>query len=124
MTAARTFEDLVAWQKARLLSRSIHRATRGQRFSRDPDLRSQIRRAAISVVSNIAEGFERQGRAEFSRFLLIAKGSCGEVRAQLCVALDEGYIAESDFTILSTQAAEVSRIISGLHSSLKVAPSK
>lgn len=124
MTAARTFEDLIAWQKARSLSSSIHRATRSQGFSRDLDLRSQIRRAAISVVSNIAEGFERQGRAEFSRFLLIAKGSCGEVRAQLYVALDEGYLSDEEFVALSGQAAEVSRLLSGLHSSLKPGPAK
>lgn len=119
MTAARTFEELITWQKARSLSSSIHRATRTQTFSRDLDLRSQIRRAAVSVVSNIAEGFERQGRAEFARFLLIAKGSCGEGRAQLYVALDEGYISESDFATLSAQATEVSRLISGLHTSLR-----
>ncbi len=90
-------EDLIAWQKARLLTRRIYALTGEARFGRDFGLRDQSRRAAVSVMSNIAEGFERGGAAEFRHFLLIAKGSCGEVISQLYVALDIGYLQEDQF---------------------------
>ena len=77
------FEDLVAWQKARLLTKQIYGLTIGGRFSRDHGLKNQIQRAAVSVMSNIAEGFERNGLPEFHQFLVIAKASCAEVRSQL-----------------------------------------
>jgi four helix bundle protein len=113
------FEDLIAWQMARALSRAVHAATRETRFQADRDLVSQLRRAAVSVVSNIAEGFERSGRAESAQFLAIAKGSCGEVRAQLYVALDEGYLTESEFGSLNSQAAEAGRVIAGLRQAVQ-----
>jgi four helix bundle protein len=84
------FEDLIAWQKARVLSRDIYGVTRLAEFSKDYSLVDQIRRACISILSNIAEGFERGGRPEFHQFLVVAKGSCGEVRSQLYIALDGG----------------------------------
>ena len=83
------FEEIDCWRKSRELTKSIHQITLKQRFSRDFGLRDQIRRAAVSVLSNIAEGFERDGDKEFIQFLSLAKGSCGEIRAQLYVALDQ-----------------------------------
>lgn len=113
------FEDLIAWQKARTLTNAIYRATRQSDFAKDFGLTDQIRRAAVSVMSNIAEGYERGGRAEFHRFLTIAKASCGEVRAQLYVALDVGYLDEAAFKILLKQAEEVSKIIAGLKAAVQ-----
>ena len=108
------FEDLISWQKARLLARRVYRATKTGAFSKDFGLREQIRRAAVSVLSNIAEGFERGGDKEFQQFLSHAKGSCAEVRAQLYVAYDAGYIAMADFEELRTLTIEISRLISGM----------
>jgi four helix bundle protein len=108
------FEDLIAWQKARKLTMSIYEMTGNSRFSKDFGLRDQIRRAAVSVMSNIAEGFERVGKAEFNRFLVMAKASCAEVRSQLYVALDIGYIKQEQFNEIHNKADEVARIIGGL----------
>ena len=117
--SVRRFEDLIAWQKARALTRNIYLLTATERFSKDFGLRDQIQRAAVSIMSNIAEGFERAGKAEFHQFLVIAKGSCAEVRSQLYVALDTGYITNDQFENARTQAEEVGRIIGGLRASLK-----
>ena len=108
------FEDLVAWQKAREAVKQIYRVSSTGEFARDYGLRDQMRRAAVSVLSNIAEGFERGSRAEFHQFLVIAKGSCAEVRAQLYVAKDVGYLPDGTFETLQTQLDELSRIIGGL----------
>jgi four helix bundle protein len=113
------FEEIESWRKSRELTKSIYRITLKQSFSRDFGLRDQIRRAAVSVLSNIAEGFERDGDKEFIQFLSLAKGSCGEVRAQLCVALDQEYIDNDEFAALSNSAVEISRMISGLIKYLK-----
>ena len=118
MAKVRTFEDLIAWQRARELCGDVHRCTRGERFAEDRDLRRQIRRAAVSVVSNIAEGFERGRKLEFAHFLAIAKGSCGEVRAQLYIAFDEGYLHDEQFRALNEAASETGRIIAGLRRSI------
>jgi four helix bundle protein len=83
------FEDLEAWKKARELGNAIYKVTSDGSFSRDFVLRDQIRRAVVSISSNIAEGFERSGDGEFNRFLAIAKGSCGELRSQLYLAFDQ-----------------------------------
>jgi len=115
----RRFEDLIAWQKARELTKNVYLLTATERFSRDFGLRDQIQRAAVSIMSNIAEGFERGGKAEFHQFLVIAKGSCAEVRSQLYVALDVGYITNEQFEKTRAQAEEVGRIIGGLRASLK-----
>ena len=95
---ANRFEDLLIWQKARDLTRLVYDLTKVDAFSRDFGLRDQIRKAAISVMSNIAEGFERDSDAQFAHFLTIAKGSCGEVRSQLYVALDQGYVGQRSWT--------------------------
>jgi len=113
------FEDLIAWQKARQLTKAIYQLTSTNRFSKDFGLRDQIRRAAVSTMSNIAEGFERAGKAEFHQFLVIAKASCAEVRSQLYVALDVGYINQEMFNEIHLLAEEVARIIGGLRTSLK-----
>jgi four helix bundle protein len=112
------FEDLIAWQKARALTAVIYRVTNQKDFGRDFALRDQIRRAAVSAMSNVAEGFERNRPAEFHQFLSVAKASCGEVRSQLYVALDAGYLDLSTFEALRSQAEEVSRITGGLRASV------
>ena len=119
MDRIQRFEDLIAWQKARDLTRKIYEIIRQGDFSRDFDLAGQIRRAAVSVMSNIAEGFEREGQREFRQFLSIAKGSCAELRSQLYVALDCGYLNQGDFTNHLSKAEEVGRIIGGLRLSIR-----
>lgn len=113
------FEDLIAWQKARELAKAIYKMTEDGKFSRDFGLRDQLRRAAVSVMSNISEGFERMGRAEFHQFLVIAKASCAELRSQLYIAHDIGYITQEQFQEIHGLAEEVGRIIGGLRLSLK-----
>lgn len=113
------FEDLIAWQRARELTRSIYQITRGGSLSRDFGLVDQLQRAAVSVMSNIAEGFERGGRADFHHFLSIAKASCAELRSLLYVAVDAGYIPEIQFRRLMGQAQEVGRIVGGLRASVQ-----
>ena len=112
------FEELIAWQKARTLSREIYEVTRRGAFARDFGLSGQIQRAAVSIMSNIAEGFERGGRGEFHQFLSTAKASCAELRSQLYVALDVGYLDEQKFHVLLKHAEEVARIIGGLRASV------
>jgi four helix bundle protein len=109
-----TFEDLIAWQKARELTKAIYRTTSAREFSKDYCLKDQMRRAAVSVMSNIAEGFDRGGRAEFHQFLVIAKASCAELRSQLYIALDAGYIGAEHFKQVVVLNQEVARIIAGL----------
>src|SRR5882762_11389104 len=101
------FEDFIAWQKARKLTADIYRVTSEGNFARDFGLKDQIRRAAVSNMSNLAEGFERGRAAEFHQFLSIAKGSCAELRTQLYVALDVGYLSLPVFEGLMTRATEV-----------------
>ena len=119
MATFRSFEEIDAWKKARELVREINLMTKAGNVSRDFILRDQIRRASLSVMSNIAEGYERGGNKEFIQFLSVAKGSAGEVRAQLYAALDQGYITQHQFARLSSLAAEISQMISGLMGYLK-----
>jgi four helix bundle protein len=114
MSTVNRFEDLKAWQLARELTKDVYRLSGAGKFSRDFPLRDQIRRAVVSIMSNIAEGFERDGNKEFLQFLSQAKGSCGEVRAQLYVALDQSYIDSGAFSQSSTATLELSRVVSGL----------
>jgi four helix bundle protein len=118
MEKIQKFEDLIAWQKARELTKAIYQLTSDGPFSKDFGLRDQIRRAMVSVMSNISEGFERGSLNEFHQFLVIAKASCAEVRSQLYIALDAGYINEPAFQKLNQQATEVSKIIGGLRASI------
>jgi four helix bundle protein len=108
------FEDLIAWQKARVLCKKIYQVTTHGVFARDFGLAKQIQRAAVSIMANITEGFERGGRGEFHHFLSTAKASCAEVRSHLYVALDVGYLNQSQFQELLTMAEEIGRIIGGL----------
>jgi len=107
------FEDIAAWQKTRQLTANIYQATSAGLFARDYGLRDQIRRASVSSMSNIAEGFERDGNKEFLQFLSVAKGSTGEVRSQLYVALDTGFLDQSAFNNLLVSAEEASKLIGG-----------
>ena len=113
------FEDLVAWQKARVLTKAIYEATRQEKFARDFGLSGQIQQASVSIMSNIAEGFERSNPAEFHQFLVIAKSSCAEVRSQLYVALDIGYLPQAEFDLLFKQAQELARVLGGLRASVE-----
>jgi len=113
------FEDLVAWQRARELTRQIYLLSKKGHFSKDFGLRDQIQRASVSIMSNLAEGFERGSRSEFHQFIVIAKASCAEVRSQLYVATDVGYITKEEFDCVSNLAIEVSRIIGGLRVSIQ-----
>lgn len=116
------FEDIQSWRQARELTRHVYEISNTKGFDRDFGLREQIRRAAVSIMSNIAEGFERGGDKEFIQFLYIAKGSCGEVRAQLYVALDQHYISEELFNVLTQQCISISKLISALIAYLKKSP--
>lgn len=113
MAKIENFEDIEAWQKARELTKQIYALSNDGQFARDFGLRDQIRRASVSIMSNIAEGFERGGDVEFRRFLIIAKGSAGEVKAQLYVALDAGLIDKTIFDSLYKMTNEIGNLIGG-----------
>ena len=119
MAKIERFEDLISWQKARELNRLIYQISKNGNFAKDFGLRDQVRRASISVMSNIAEGFERGGDKEFLQFLSNAKGSCGEVRCQFYAALDENYLSEPEFNQLHERCQEVGRLLSGLMAYLR-----
>ena len=114
MATFKTFEDIEAWQQSRKLTKSIYEITSQGTFARDFGLHDQIRKASVSIMSNIAEGFERSGTKEFIQFLATAKGSAGEVRAQLYVALDQGYVEQRDFNELNQSIIKISRMLNGL----------
>ena len=113
------FEDFIAWQKARVLTTTVYQLTSQGGFARDYGLRDQIRRAAVSIMANIAEGFERSGASQFLHFLAIAKASCAELRSHLYVALDVGYLDQAHFELLIGHAVEVGQIIGGLRASVQ-----
>lgn len=105
------FEEIIAWQKGKELSIYVYKIFEN---SRDFAFRDQMQRAAISITNNIAEGFERSGNKEFSRFLFIAKGSSAEVRSMSYVALELKYITKNDFDYIYNTALEISKMLSGL----------
>jgi len=117
---ARTFEDLLAWQKARHLTKKMYEVTRSPTFR----LAGQSQRAAVSIMANIAEGFDRRGAGEFVHFLSYSKGSCSELRSHLFVALDSGHIGDEEFSELKFFADEVSRLIQSLIASLQRSQAK
>ena len=119
MSTFRSFTEIEAWQKARELTFEIYRISKRPPFYKDIELRSQIRAAAISVMSNIAEGFDRNGTAEFVQFLAIAKGSVAEVGSQLYVAKDQSYITADEFDRLIELATETGRRIGALMNYLR-----
>jgi len=113
------FEDIQAWQKARELVKVVCQSTDGGSFARDYSLRDQIRRASVSVMSNIAEGFARQTDKEFVQFLHVASGSVAEVQSQLYVAKDLGHISDEEFGRIGGLAGETARLIMGFVKYLK-----
>ena len=119
MSTFKNFEEIESWQKARELTREVYTVSNQSAFGQDFGLRDQIRRASVSIMSNVAEGFERDGNREFLQFLAVAKGSNGEVRAQLYVALDQDYIDRNTFETLSAISIEVGRLIGGLMNYLR-----
>ena len=114
MATFQTFDEMESWQKARELAREIYVITKQETFYKDFVLRDQIRRACVSVISNIAEGFERSGTGEFVHFLSMAKGSAGELRSQLYIAFDQKYITEETLNRLQASASEIGKMIGGL----------
>ena len=114
MAGVKVFEDLIAWQKARVLTKNIYEVTQKERFERDFGLASQIQRASVSIMANIAEGFARKNPNAFYHFTSIAKSSASEVRSHLYVGLDIQYITEAEFQQLIEQTKEVERLVGGL----------
>lgn len=124
MSTIHRFEEIEAWQTARKLTREIYTLSNQGAFSKDFGLRDQMRRAAVSVMSNIAEGFESRTTALFVEFLGRAKGSAGELRAQLYVLKDAGYLQHDQFRSMHTLCEKCSGQISGLASYLKMLPKR
>ncbi len=115
------FEELHVYQRARELTNRIYELARDGAFARDFGLVDQVRRACVSIMSNIAEGFERGTNAEFVQFLFIAKGSCGEVRAQVSVAFDQKYISRTDHDELTDRCRRISGMLGNLITYLRQA---
>jgi len=113
MATLKRFEDIEAWQKARELTRAVYAVSNEGPFSRDFGLHDQIRRASVSIMSNIAEGFGRCGNKEFIQFLSTAKGSAPEVQAQLYVAMDAGFISDQQFQELYGLTQTTGNLIGG-----------
>ncbi|MBS9766463.1 MAG: four helix bundle protein [Flavobacteriaceae bacterium] len=109
-----SFEEIESWKRSRIFNKKIYEVTNTPRFDKDLSLKRQIRSASVSISSNIAEGFERNTDKDFSRFLYIAKASAGEVRSQLYLSYDLGYIDEITFNDLKREIVEISKIIGGL----------
>jgi four helix bundle protein len=119
MATFKRFEDIQAWQKARQATRLVYETTAGGRFAKDYGLRDQIRRASVSTMANIAEGFGRHSDKEFSNFLNIAHGSVSEVQSHLYVALDLNYIDQERFSTVYELLGEVSRMTFALAQHLR-----
>jgi len=118
--SAKYFEDLEVWKLSRELTNKIYNVSNDGRFAKDYGLRDQIRRAAVSIMSNIAEGYERGGNQEFKQFLSIAKASCGEVRSQLYVAMDQCYIDKIKCEQIIDKCKKLSIMINNFIEYLKV----
>jgi four helix bundle protein len=108
-----SFEEINSWQKARIFNKRIYLITESSTFKKDFDFVRQIRRASISISSNIAEGFERNTDKEFIYFLYVAKASAGEVRSQLYLAYDLEYITKEEFETLIESVTEIAKLLSG-----------
>lgn len=113
------FEEIKVWQDARVLAKDIYNVSKNGSFSKDYVLRDQIQRASVSVMSNIVEGYERDSNREFTKFLMYAKGSAGEVRSLLYVGLDQGYLLQPQFDELQKHCLEISKQISGFEKYLR-----
>jgi len=116
MAKIERFEDILAWQESKNLCMGIYAAFKN---CRDYAFRDQIQRAAVSVMNNVAEGYERKGNKEFAKFLYIAKGSCGEVRSLLYLANDLGYIHKDDFDKFHDKSLHISSMLSNFIKSLR-----
>jgi four helix bundle protein len=114
MATIEKFQDIEAWKKARELTRKVYIRSKTGKFSKDYALRDQMRRASVSIMSNIAEGFGRGGTKEFIQFLSIAKGSATEVESQIYVALDQEYISDDAFKELQKLSRETQKLLGGL----------
>jgi four helix bundle protein len=119
MGGVRRFEELVAWQEAHALAREVYLISGGGEIARSTALREQMRRSALSVVSNIAEGYDRYGRREFANSVRIARGSAAELRAQVRLALDLGFLEKRDGVRLLESCNRVSGLLVGLRRSLE-----
>jgi four helix bundle protein len=115
----RKFEDIEAWKKAREITDLVYKTSAKTKFNRDFGLREQIRRASVSIMNNIAEGFDSSSRIEFARFLNIAKRSASEVQSQLYIALDQEYISKAEFNSLYSKGEEIRKMITGFIEYLK-----
>ncbi|MCI9845335.1 four helix bundle protein [Flavobacterium pectinovorum] len=113
MSKFRSFEEINSWQKSRIFNKKIYLITENSNFKKDFDFVRQIRRASLSISSNIAEGFERNTDKEFVYFLYVAKASAGEVRSQLYLAFDLEYIIKEEFEMLLESITEISKLLSG-----------
>lgn len=105
------FEESIAWEKSKTLNIAIYKVFRD---CKDYSFKDQIQRASVSIVNNIAEGFERSGDKEFRHYLFVSKGSAGEVRSMLILAQELGYISKTDYQVLHDLSEEVSKILAGL----------
>ncbi|MBK9526991.1 MAG: four helix bundle protein [Acidobacteria bacterium] len=114
MSSFRKFEDILAWQKARMLTKRVYQVTRQEEFARDYGLRDQIRRASVPIMANIAEGFGRKTNKEFANFLVMSHGSAAEVQSHLYIALDLTYIDDETFKELYALVDEISLMIMAL----------
>ena len=112
------FEEIESWKRARRIVNQIYNLTDQREFYKDFSLKDQIRRSSVSIMSNIAEGFEREGNKEFVSFLSVAKGSCAETLSQLYIALDRDYISDKEFREVSDELQQTGRLIGGLMSYL------
>ena len=119
MARIEQFEDLEVWKLARKLTGKIYSLSRAGAFAKDFGFRDQICRAAVSIVSNIAEGFERRSNSQFVQFLAIANGSAGEVRSQLYIALDLGYIAQEQFADVFDDVVCIGKMLTALSRHLR-----
>jgi len=119
MSNIKSFEEIEAWKKTRKLVKKIYKISGSGKFSEDWSLKDQIRRAALSIMSNIAEGYLRQTDKEFTQFLYIAKGSTAEVQSQLYVALDLNYINNDKFETLYNETVIILKLLAGFIKYLK-----
>ena len=119
MSKIEKFEEIRAWQSAREVVNRIYKISQDEKFKRDYSLGDQIKRASISIMSNIAEGFSRQSSKEFIQFLFIAKASAAEVQSQLYIALDQGYIIEKEFKEIYDKVEEIAKLLSKFITYLK-----
>jgi four helix bundle protein len=119
MAKIENFEELEVWRLSMELCSEIYKLTNNEMFSRDFGLKDQIRRASVSIPSNISEGYERDSKNQFLYFLSIAKGSCGEVRTQLHIAFNLNYINENEYNLLKMKCESTSKQLSGFMKYLK-----